>query len=286
MGHFKICILAVLAIVFHFQFAQAKQHVCGKNSFDSVSFGWCIDYGDRSRNQDVLYVFHGSDRDENDWMEAPENKDIRGEWTRMRIAPPTAITISLGAEWLLTEVAKPNRPALYTLMVQKIMPFVESQLKGGPIHHRFLKGVSMGGYNGVELLLKDGQLFDRVALICPVIQAVGPFSPRSDIEAYIEAHKDFINRDWVEDLITELKNEFPTPAEYDNHDPLVLVKKGSLKTPHVYLSCGDRDEYGFFEGTEQFAKIAQQNGSSVIWQPTHGGHCVVDTKVLAQFFAP
>ena len=259
---------------------------CGRHSFDSVPFTWCVDFGDTARNHDVIYNFHGSGGDEKDWQIG--NLLMREEWRREHVPAPTAITVSFGDEWLLTDVPLASRPPLYPMIIKQVMPYMEAMLNGrqGLKGRRFLKGVSMGGFNGSQLLLKNGELFDRIALICPVMQDIGPYSTKEQITKYIEDRKGYINKEWVYDLVKDLQKEFPTQQDWLNHDPLELVKRGALKTPHVYISCADHDEYGFFEGAAEFARVAQSFGTNVTWHPTHGGHCMVDEKVLAKFFAP
>jgi pimeloyl-ACP methyl ester carboxylesterase len=280
-----ICVWIFFATLLGGSTVLAQTRLCENRSLESVPFSWCADFGDRQKNQDLVYNFHGSSGDADDWLNAEDNIAIRDEWKRNGIPAPTIVTISFGEEWFLTEISVGGKPPLYSLIVQKIIPFIEKEL-GGLKGRRFLKGVSMGGFNGVELLLKNGELFDRVALVCPVIMEIGPYSSRAEVDDYLEAHKHFLNREMVEGLIANLRDEFPTHEDYDRHDPLTLIAKTQLKTPQLYISCGDHDEYGFFWGSEKFARLAQAHGSSVIWDPKQGGHCVADASALAAFLAP
>lgn len=267
------------------QAARRGEHVCGSHKIQSHLMKYCIDFGDRTHNHDILYVLHGSNGTEQDWIEAQDNVDIENAWTESGTPAPTKITISFGVEWMFADVVHSDEALPYQMMVDEVIPFVESKIPG-KIGKRFLKGVSMGGWNGVQLLMKNGELFDRVALVCPVIWTLGPFSPRAEVEAYLKRGEDHLNREWVEDLIREEKGMFKTPAEWADHNALELVRHREIKTPKVYLSCGDADEYGFFEGTMKFASMAVRKGVQVTWAPKHGGHCTIDSKELARFFSP
>ena len=68
--------------------------------------------------------------------------------------------------------------------------------------------------------------------------------------------------------------------------PLDLAKKVLNKnSPRLYISCGDEDEYGFFDGARKLAlEIAKPQGVDVTWVPIQGGdHCTVDPLSTALF---
>jgi hypothetical protein len=141
----------------------------------------------------------------------------------------------------------------------------------------------MGGFNAAVLSLKNPKLFQRVALLCPGISTVGPYTPESDVRTFLDRHQPFINENYVRNLISWALAEFPTQQDWMNHNPLHLANTIVKSSPAYYVSCGTQDEYGFFEGAEQFAQLAQARGASVKWVPLDGAHCAIDANSVAEF---
>lgn len=263
--------------------AFGSLHECGSGLKENVTYKWCIDKS--SDSSDVLYYLHGGSGSEQSWSQAEDNLLIQKEWSKARLSAPTVITISFGQEWILSEIAHSTQGALYPIFVNQIMPELEQKInfsKG----NRFLKGESMGGFNATQLLFKNPKLFARAALLCPGISTVGPYSSDLEVNSLIERNKTFINKEYVQNLIKWAKWEFPTLDSWNQHDPLQLVKKISSSYPEIYISCGNSDEYGFFEGSEKFVKLAQERSAKIQWHTLKGGHCVYDVKSVADFFFP
>jgi S-formylglutathione hydrolase FrmB len=145
-------------------------------------------------------------------------------------------------------------------------------------------GESMGGFNAAILALKNESLFKRVALLCPGIPTLGPYTPEAEVKAFLDRNKAFVNEGYVRSLIAWARDEFPTQKDWTNHDPLNLVNGLSKASPTFYVSCGAQDEYGFFEGAEQFTNIARAKGVWTQWVPLKGAHCAIDANTVASFF--
>ncbi len=282
MSRLILITFAFASIIFTQPAHALFRHSCSEHTFEGQLLKYCIDYGSPN-NHDILYIFTGSNGTEQDWVKAIDNVRIQQVWDTEGIRSPTKITISFGDEWDFNDADTPANPSLQRLFVTQIIPYIESQIPG-PHGRRLFKGVSMGGWNGVQLLLKNSELFDKMALICPVISMVTPFSPQADIDAFIAKNQPYINLEWFNDLLEDERKMFATVADWNRHDPLVLVHTAQFKTKSIYLSCAKEDQYGFFEGSALFAKLAQGHGAPVTWQPTTGGHCVIDEKVVAHFF--
>lgn len=266
--------------------AQAVvQHTCGTDRAQGIEYYWCIDKDDASRNKDVLYYFHGAGRSEQGWHYEKENQDIQAAWQKLHVQQPIAISVSFGKTWLFSEWNRNGGPGNYTAFVNTIMPTLEAKI-GGVHGRRLIKGESMGGFNGSQLLLKNSELFDRVALACPAIPIVGPFTPPWETAAFLGRNNAFIKTELVIGYQLWLLNDFPDPGLWERHNPLNLVRRMTLNSPRVYVSCGNRDEFGFFEGAQSFARAAKERGVKVLWQPTEGGHCGFDAVTIAKFLAP
>lgn len=279
----KICSLAFF--IFTATAAQAVvQHNCGTGSVQGVFYKWCIDRDEQSQNRDVLYYFHGAGRSEQGWKIEKDNQDIQDEWQHMGVQPPTVISVSFGDAWLFSEWNKQGGPGLYTAFVNTIMPTLEAKI-GGVQGRRMIKGESMGGFNGSQLLLKHGALFDRAALACPAIPIVGPFTPPWETAAFMFRNRGAVKPQLVLGFQAWTLFDFPVPGLWENHNPLNLVRRLTFQSPRLYVSCGQSDEFGFFEGAQSFARAAKERGVRVIWQPMPGGHCAADARAIARFLA-
>jgi pimeloyl-ACP methyl ester carboxylesterase len=282
-GLFLVLFMAFLSL--GAQAASPGDHVCGSETIQSVPFNWCIDYGDPSLNSDFVYYMHSLGGSEENWAAEPQGNLVRDEWKRLGVASPTVISVSFGAAWLLTEVAQPSRPALYGIFVHDIMPLMESKLPAQR-GRRLLVGISMGGFNSAQLLTKNGELFDRVAMVCPAIAVVSPHADQAEIDAFVERHKDYINPDLVKGMLKWGRREFLTEQDWLDHSPVLLASRLTPKSPVLQISCGDRDEFGFNEGAQAFAQKAMAMGVNTTWELIPGGHCVMDTVQIARFLAP
>jgi enterochelin esterase-like enzyme len=201
------------------------------------------------------------------------------------VAPPTVISVSFGPQWLLTEVVRGDRPTAMQLFLKEVMPQVEEKI-GGVKGRRLLQGESMGGFNASQLLLKTDHLFERVALLCPGMSAVGPFASKQEVEDFFARNQPHINRDWVQRILEWMKSEFPTPQDWANHNAIEQASQLNGRSPATYVSCGQQDEYGFFEAAQKFVERANSRGASIQWEPMKGGHCVFNTQAIAEFFVP
>jgi len=203
----------------------------------------------------------------------------------MGVQPPTVIAVSFGQAWLFSEWNRQGGPGLYTAFINTIMPALEAKI-GGVHGRRMIKGESMGGFNGSQLLSKNSELFDRVALACPAIPVVGPFTPPWETTAFMLRNQGLVKPELVLGFQVWTLFDFPEPGLWENHNPLHLVRRLTLDSPRLYISCGHRDEFGFFEGAESFARAAKERGVRVIWQPMPDGHCSTDARAIAKFLAP
>lgn len=152
-------------------------------------------------------------------------------------------------------------------------------LQGG---RRHLIGQSMGGFSAAEVALRNPGMFSRVALLCPAITTVGPFSSPVEIDDYIQ--RTGANPRLVKRMLKISRSVFINQKDWENHDPLRLLKKyDSSKRSKFYVSTGLSDGYGFLEGSEEFVDIAKDQSIISKWVPVPGGHCNFGRKATAYF---
>lgn len=245
-------------------------------------FHYCIYKAKNGTNGNIAYHLHGRNLSENTWNDDTYYTSmLQKYWDQKNVNPPTVVSISYGAVWLLTPKGSSSRSGLLE-MTKDLITKVESTL-GAP-KERILIGESMGGFNSLVLGLSYPGFFDRIASLCPVLYKVSPFTSWSILKETIE--RTGANPKNILGLVQLAKLYVANDAEWSKVSPLSLLENYSGKAPKLYLSCGLYDKYGNFEGVELFANNAIKKGFQVEWHPLYGGHCAVDTSSVAEFVAP
>lgn len=268
--------------------AAAPTLNCGTETSDGLTFRYCIEESDPAQNPDILYFMHPVGGSEQSWFTSTAREKLHEEWAKKNIRPPTIISISLGPSWLLTEQGQGNVKDVHALFVNVLMTKLESLLttkQKARTGQRLLLGQSMGGFNAAMLLLKNGGLFTRVALICPALGTVNPHAPSEQVSSYVK--RTGAKESYVQQALQIGRREFATVQAWTDHDPLKLAQRRLNKaSPKLYISIGTRDEYGFYEGTKRFAEIAQEKGVKTEFHPMNEGHCALNPPSLADFLKP
>ncbi len=275
-----ICLFILKSSFTHFNdaFANVDQK-CGVIQDQRFWTSYCLYSDPNSKNQDLLYYFHGYGGNETSWGNNYFYPAIYNQWANHA---PKVLTISYGSSWLLAEKTPSNLSGMYDHFVQFVIPTLEKQLKIKP-EHRLLFGISMGGFNASQLYLKSPELFSKVALGCPEINTLNPNASYIEISNYVLRTNSYIY--YVQKNLELMNYFFPDSASWANANPIELAKKKiNPNYPPLNISCGDLDEVGFFEGANIFAEVAKSKGASVEWNLLHGYHCTVDGKNIAQFF--
>lgn len=254
----------------------------------------CVYPGDAS-NKDVLYYLHGLGGSAREWGDGNDwAGQIRDYWQVQGISAPTIVAISFGPQWLLApKTSAPGGFGFLDFFTARVMPEIESKL-GGIKGRRLLFGISMGGFNALQLGLKT-DLFQKVTALCaPMADGVGPFSADSAVDHYIYQSTAFRSgRHSFKDL-REVFNEvrkivkffWVKPEEWSQSEPISLAR--SLRTPRgaaFYLAAGYYDQYLTYEGNIAFARELAKSGTKVEWRAQWGDHCAIDIPSVAEFMA-
>ncbi|MDZ4663162.1 MAG: alpha/beta hydrolase-fold protein [Pseudomonadota bacterium] len=274
----------VVFLVLGFSIEVLAEEICGTDEGSGFSFKYCIYTSNEST--DIMYYMHGANGSEKNWMKFDPYVKVRENWKKSGKALPNVIAVSFGDQWLLTDMPKKGGVSLYQAFVDYVMPLMESKVtnKGG---RRLIMGESMGGLNSAFLYLRHGYLFDRAALNCPAIVSFGPHAESSEVDAYVQRHKSYINRIYVKYIQDWGKEEFPTVSDWERNAPLGLAKVLPRSSPSLYVSCGTRDQFGFIEGAFLLADQARNLGINTTWMPLEkGGHCTINSQSLAEFLRP
>lgn len=285
MGH-HILIAAIISILLPFRsHAHASSErvtvdTCGKAMAGQVSYNYCVFPSSDPNNKDLILHFHGLGGDARTWKTAANYELVRKHAINAGKVMPTVITISLGKLWLLTDVSiKKNR---YSSILSSALPYLERLAGYTGEGRRILIGESMGGFNALQMFLKNPNEFDKVAVICPAVADLSPWSTEDEIRDYIQRTGAQSIR--VAFFMDVAANEFPTPEDWDTHNPLLLARNLTTSRSALYLSGDELDEYGFFEGAVKMHNILKSKISRYQWEPLYGAkHCAMNTKAIANF---
>lgn len=252
------------------------------DSHQPVPWTYCKSVTEGSRNTDVLYHFHGKGLSAKTWAETDYYTSmVREEWARRGQQAPVVVAVSFGPIWLMVEKNKSPASGLFEVFTKVVMPTVEKTIPHFS-GRRLAVGESMGGFNATQIALKAGDLFARVAILCPPIVEMSPFASKEEVEKFIVTTK--AKPQLVEQIIQISRYFMPEEGDWKRSSPLGLAQTNlSWRSPKLYVSCGLYDEYGFFRGAEKFAEVGEQRGSRVQWRPLYGGHCAIDPPSLAAF---
>jgi len=270
----------ILLALFLPSLCLAATHDCGSDTRGSTTFQWCIDTPDRPSGE-ILWYFHPVFGNEQVWQKQEDNQMVRKIWSDRGVAQPTAISISLGSFWVLH---RENHS--YPDFVSLILPYMEA--KAGGLHgRRLLWGFSMGGFNAAQLLLRDGNLFERVVLLSPAFLTISPFASKEEVDAYFTRNNlGAVGRFKVQTFLGLLKKNYKSPELWTANDPLELSRDGLPSGSKVYVSDGEQDDYGFHEGAELFTRQAPSRGARVEWESLKGGHKTTNPESIAKFLIP
>src|SRR5260370_2644 len=115
----------------------------------------------------------------------------------------------------------------------------------------------MGGFNAIQLLMKHGNLFSRVAVSCAAIMSIPPYPTQTQLDNYVAATGATASS--VNYLLSYIQQAFPDNSSWPNSDPIALSSQLlSASSPPLYDSGDSADEFGFEVGDKTFAN----NGTS------------------------
>lgn len=272
-------IIPGLVLFFSATLATAEP-TCYTKTWSDARAEYCIQApSSGSKKNDTLLIYlHGLGGNARNWFEWEPVAKVQRKLVE-RSEDSWVLTVSFGAVWLLTEI--PSSDHLHAKFVQDILPEAEMRMRPGGFTQRILVGASMGGFNASQLLFKNPELFQKVALLCPAITQLGPYASLSEVQDYIRRTGADPRRAYAMHQLT--RREFKSAEDWNMHAPLQLAQK-SRALPQTYVSCGLEDSYGFQEGAELLAKAIQGRASDVTWAPLPGqGHCAVDAKSVVEF---
>lgn len=258
---------------------EKRNYTCESEKVQGVGFSYCYRNSDATNSNDIVYFLHGLNGSEKTWFTQYFGTLMVQKWWKVQNYKPRIVGVSFGPEWLLVNTRK---LPLLPFFTHTVMPHLEKKMGGLRGGKRHIIGQSMGGFNGVQLALRYPKLFARVALLCPAITTVGPYASPDQIQDYID--RTGASRRLVKKMLNISRNVFSNTQEWDNHDPLIILKNyQSPKKVHLFLSIGVWDGYGFQEGAAELYELAKGRSFFAKWRPVPGGHCNFNRYATAKF---
>lgn len=260
---------------------QAPQKNCIKAGSD---WTYCVHTSDLDDLSSTLYVFHGKDQSENFWTDGTTYAGLLQQyWQRKKIRHPRVVTISFGKVWIVAPPLIKHPKSLLERIHNEVIPTIEKNI-GVPRRGRMLMGNSMGGLNALTYVLHQPESFKKVAILCPPVFPMSPFSSWTQLFTYAMQHGARIDSFLM--TVGLGRKLVVDDKEWKQFSPLhrleTMMPPGH--PPTLYITGGLRDQYGTFSATEELARKAQNKGFPVYWRPISGDHCSIDVSSLGRFF--
>jgi pimeloyl-ACP methyl ester carboxylesterase len=260
----------------------AVSQTCGKGIESSIAYDYCIFPSSDPSNKDLMIHLHGLGGDAMSWMNNPYYQAARDEMHAQGKSVPTVITVSLGKLWLLTEVT--SRGNRYSVVVNQIIPHLEQVAGFNGQGRRFLMGESMGGFNALQIFFRNPNTFAKVAILCPAVADLTPWATATEISDYVKRTGAEAAR--VAFFMHVAGDEFPTAADWNKSNPLLLASNFASSSSQFYLSGDERDEYGFIEGALKLDATMKSKFSNYSYETVpNAGHCTINSHSIAKLLS-
>jgi enterochelin esterase-like enzyme len=202
----------------------------------------------RGNTYPVLYMLHGYTDNEDKWMPNLHLEKNANDLIRNGIISPLIIVMpNIDNSFGLNTNTIKNLPPNFSsgryedYLIDELIPYVDAKYstmrnRSG----RYIGGLSMGGWAALHLAFSHTELFSKV----------GGHSPA------------LMNDNWL----------YPNFDARAKLDPVVVASEKDLASLRVYLDCGDRDSFKFYEGCAQLYKALQASGVPSEYHLNNGEH--------------
>jgi enterochelin esterase-like enzyme len=219
---------------------------------------------DPARPFALLYLFHGFGADQTVWFDGHGGDGVHADGIAQGLIDDGRICpVVIASAFIANSYGVDSQPAsdqfdhgpYASYLAGDLLPAVETTLgyRGGATH-RFVGGLSMGGFAALHLALTRPAQFAGVGALSPA--------------AFVSTPKD---RQWLFD---------GDPAA---NDPMLLATTADVPTWRAFLGNGDSD-YGWVrDGARELGKRLSQRGLDVTPVVVPGGH---DGGTWRQLAAP
>jgi len=181
-------------------------------------------YSEMSGKYPAVYLLHGLDGDENEWLENGTLETMNSLIRKNSVRPMLAVMPSFGEQSWWIDGA---RDKAETALMRELIPYVERKYKvDNNRAGRAVVGWSMGGYGALNLALKHPNRFCAAAVISPEI-----YDPLPAETSGIRRMPQFMRNGAFDPAAWQALNY---PAHLDAYS------KGSIRVP-IWVVTGDDD---------------------------------------------
>ncbi|MCF8303609.1 MAG: esterase family protein [Bacteroidales bacterium] len=210
------------------------------------------DYDKADQPLPVFYLLHGYVGDHTDWVKQGNIKATMDSLLNVGAIEPMIIAMpDAHNSWYVDSDPEKSYGHYETALIRDLMHYIDTvySKKQGP--KRFIAGLSMGGYGALHLALKYPELFSAAASMSG---ALWPELP---------------------DRFEHFEGTFGVPFNVDKwrkNNPFGLITPDTTKHMPVYITCGDDDHLGFYNGAMEMYKLLQLYDYPSELRITDGGH--------------
>lgn len=241
---------------------------------------YCVTYSDQ-KTSDYLYYFHSNGGNQHSWMLDQNLNGLRSYWKKNGIAAPNVITVSFASWFIILPKIENKLTGLQEIFGEVVLPKIEATLSEPP-QKRFLFGYSMGGVNASALMLTYPNLWNKVVLLSPGLILNSPYSSFEEKKEYL---RDTGANPFLVFMVHHLIKRYVDSDEIFNRlHPLTIAKtKLSKNSPPTLVTCGTKDEYGFFGACEAWVRTALDRGAPIQFVQHTRGHTHVESEQIGAF---
>lgn len=247
----------------------ASDVLCGSaeaSGFDTVRY--C--YRSNSASNNMVVHFHGAGQNEESIFRTDKPDEIMSSITRSGLQMPTVLSISAGRLRWFSDRSSGDLNSL----VNTIDSIIKKVKGTAPINTVVLYGVSMGGFNGLQVFTRKPEMFTRAIFSCPAWTDADPFSDSSWSNDPDTAAGKFFSRMGFRKT---LQDEFQSSANWKAGNPFERLKAGlrraTTRMPVLVTTVSD-DGFGFINTPVRGAELLRTMGFIVSHQKTEAAtHC-------------
>jgi S-formylglutathione hydrolase FrmB len=212
----------------------------------------------------VLYFLHGLGGDHTFLVSTGGWNIIADAWEQKRLPEFVIITPQAGSSFYIN--SRSGNPKYEDFFVRDFVPQMEKKFRVlGTRSGRAISGISMGGYGALRFGFKYPQMFVSAAGLMPALMEELPHGSRN------AAFTAFFG------------TAFGSPLDesfWKTNSPFVFARTANFAGMHVFLSCGEQDNYGFDKGTREMDKLLAQRHVAHETHLSPGQH---DWQFVAQY---
>lgn len=229
------------------------------------------DYFISRRDYPVVYLLHGGEGDDAEWMNRGTVKQIMDKGIRENRVIPMIIASHDGRR------NEENVPRTFyqndadgklrwgDVFLREFVPFAEAEYRVRP-GHRAVGGLSMGGYGALMFSLLNPGMFRATLALSATVWTPEQFERQTDAE-----WRKFFSKAYGENL----KGRDRLSDAYHRTNPLPLMRslpEADLRKLNLYFECGSEDSRKLYVGNAAMHNVLMERGIGHEFTMRKGDH--------------